>query len=313
MSFAKTYEEAKARYKPLSRKRQLRSRVGNPNKQPECRKDGKIRIASVVETEATLTKSEPVLEDHAMAENHHTARPRPSSKTIKCKACDKPFDLLLCRIRIGRKYCSSACATVSRKTQQNRTCKECGNPFLINPSQFSHYKGAGQFCSKQCYGRSQVKAHANNPSNDRYGRTSREADKIWANTVKERDNHTCHRCGVKDPHNHAHHVAPRSRRPDLKFLVENGKTLCNSCHTWVHHHPKEATAIGLLSDASYESYAKKDPVFCKVCGSDKRNAGHGYCIKHYKRFIKYGDPLLTKPRGRSNGDLIRVPPEASMR
>lgn len=220
--------------------------------------------------------------------------PRSGKITRVCKQCAKPFTAWRSAVA---KACSRPCAQLLRRTRVTRTCKECSAEFKVNPSQFRHYKGAGQFCSKPCHARYKVKANAGKPATDRYGRTYREADAVWATTVKERDNYTCQRCGVKHAENHAHHVAPRSRRPDLKYFVDNGKTLCSSCHTWVHHHPKEATALGLLSDASYESHAKRDPIPCSVCGSTKRHAGYGFCIKHYKRFKKYGDPLLTKPKG----------------
>lgn len=43
---------------------------------------------------------------------------------------------------------------------------------------------------------------------------------------------------------HAHHVLPRSRGgPDT---LENLVSLCGPCHVWVHGHPDEATALGLL-------------------------------------------------------------------
>lgn len=80
------------------------------------------------------------------------------------------------------------------------------------------------------------------------------AGTMWSRDVKERDDYTCQRCGVRDEkNNHAHHVAPRSRRPDLKFDRSNGKTLCPGCHRWVHENPIESTALGLLSDATYET------------------------------------------------------------
>jgi hypothetical protein len=53
--------------------------------------------------------------------------------------------------------------------------------------------------------------------------------------------------------NHAHHVAPRSQRPDLKYELDNGKTLCLKHHDWVHAHPVEANRMGLLSTEKYEA------------------------------------------------------------
>lgn len=80
----------------------------------------------------------------------------------------------------------------------------------------------------------------------------RRTDKEWADAVKERDDWVCQKCGKKDLNNHAHHRAPRSQRPDLRLEMSNGKTLCLDCHDFVHAHPKEAVALGLLSVEKYE-------------------------------------------------------------
>ena len=83
------------------------------------------------------------------------------------------------------------------------------------------------------------------------------ANTMWSQDVKQRDNFNCQRCGVHSKQNHAHHIAPRSRRPDLKFDRANGITLCAECHRWVHEHPVESTAAGLLSDVTYEAARKE--------------------------------------------------------
>jgi len=49
-----------------------------------------------------------------------------------------------------------------------------------------------------------------------------------------------------------HHIAPRGRRRDLKYVVENGICLCRTHHDWVHDNPIEAAQIGLLSEETYE-------------------------------------------------------------
>lgn len=84
------------------------------------------------------------------------------------------------------------------------------------------------------------------------------ADSVWSWAVRARDDHRCQRCGKRDEHgNQAHHVATRKRRPDLRKDVNNGKTVCPSCHSWIHEHPIEAEAAGLLSSETYEAAQKK--------------------------------------------------------
>lgn len=80
----------------------------------------------------------------------------------------------------------------------------------------------------------------------------------WSRRVRERDDYTCQVTGVRDPlRNVAHHVAPRGRRRDLKYVVENGITVTPTIHDWIHAYPIESTAAGLLSDETYEAAAKE--------------------------------------------------------
>jgi hypothetical protein len=75
----------------------------------------------------------------------------------------------------------------------------------------------------------------------------------WSKAVRTRDDFTCQMTGVRDvARNIAHHVAPRSRRPDLRLNVDNGITLTPEAHQWVHDYPREATAAGWLSSVTYE-------------------------------------------------------------
>lgn len=62
----------------------------------------------------------------------------------------------------------------------------------------------------------------------------------WSNTVKERDGYCCQSCGrVRDETTRivAHHIVSRDVDPKLKLSLENGKTLCKSCHGKVHAGP----------------------------------------------------------------------------
>lgn len=54
--------------------------------------------------------------------------------------------------------------------------------------------------------------------------------KAWREAVFNRDNFTCQRCQIRGHRLEAHHVLTFSARPDLRLAVENGITLCRSCH-----------------------------------------------------------------------------------
>jgi len=51
----------------------------------------------------------------------------------------------------------------------------------------------------------------------------------WRNSVLERDNFECQECGEKEVL-HCHHIISWKENYDLRFNVDNGKTLCRSCH-----------------------------------------------------------------------------------
>lgn len=58
----------------------------------------------------------------------------------------------------------------------------------------------------------------------------------WRAAVFERDGYRCRCCGHRR-HIEAHHVKSWARHPDLRYVVENGLTLCEVCHDWLHSGP----------------------------------------------------------------------------
>jgi len=55
--------------------------------------------------------------------------------------------------------------------------------------------------------------------------------KLWKKVVLERDNYTCIWCGEKNGILEADHIKPFSIYPELRFAIDNGRTLCHECHT----------------------------------------------------------------------------------
>jgi 5-methylcytosine-specific restriction endonuclease McrA len=55
--------------------------------------------------------------------------------------------------------------------------------------------------------------------------------RLWREAVFERDDYTCIWCGSRGVYLEADHIKPFCDYPELRFALDNGRTLCKECHS----------------------------------------------------------------------------------
>lgn len=163
-----------------------------------------------------------------------------AKKIYFCKTCGKSF---IGWIYKNRKYCSLKCNGKNPLNHKKRgikylvekKCINCGRLYFRKKTDIDN--GYGMYCSHSCSSKNQIKKYNENNPNWRGGTTSinkkiRESFEYeeWRKKVFERDLYTCIFCGKVGGKLNADHIKPFALFPELRFAIDNGRTLCENCH-----------------------------------------------------------------------------------
>lgn len=157
-----------------------------------------------------------------------------------CSICNKEYEADTIRLKFGRQTtCSRECSYKKRgrilgdshigKSSWNKgemhkvKCIQCDITFQIYPYELRNER---KFCSKEC----RIKYSDKGKTKEAFRLRTSKRYAIWRTVIFERDNYTCQVCGHIGSKLNADHIKPFSIFPKLRFVADNGRTLCEECH-----------------------------------------------------------------------------------
>lgn len=149
-------------------------------------------------------------------------RGRKKLKAVRnvCHHCKKVFFGDDHHHRNRRDFCSVKCLGLSKRTGEQRICKECGDEFYYS-NWLSRGRHKGKFCSRKCVLENWIKKSLANDSPSVYQKTA------WNHFERK-----CYDCGL-DAHPKLiviHHKDGNRQNGKLKNLIP----VCHNCHCLRH-------------------------------------------------------------------------------
>lgn len=150
----------------------------------------------------------------------------------RCETCNLEFSRPLSHIkRVTRSFCSVACHNEAQKDRVFKNCVVCGGVFGVPKSMSRRYVTCFNI---EC--RLENKKNSNNPNwrggvvKGRHKLDSLGIYKKWRKEIFLRDCYTCQKCGKRGGDLEVDHILPWTFFPELRFDMDNGRTLCLGCH-----------------------------------------------------------------------------------
>jgi hypothetical protein len=147
-----------------------------------------------------------------------------------CANCNKSINVKPCRVVSTGNYCSKTCSSRYLYKIGKLNGKKCTTKAHSILKIKGHYKRDNSYLK----GENNHSWKGGVTPKIRLLRKSKEYE-LWRKSVFERDNYTCVFCGIKSKKGikviiHADHIKPFAFYPELRFAIDNGRTLCVKCH-----------------------------------------------------------------------------------
>lgn len=165
------------------------------------------------------------------------------------------------------KFCSKAC-WARRNPPAVRQCGYCKKDFNSRDK-------TAKFCSRRCSRKVRVGPLASHwkggkSLHDERARLMPER-REWCRAVFRRDGFKCVRCG-NGGRLHGHHIKGWADFPELRFVVENGETLCEVCHGDEHGIDFTHRRIKTCKSCGRKTKGRSKYQLCKSCAITKWHA-----------------------------------------
>lgn len=137
-----------------------------------------------------------------------------------CAVCGAPFYTIPSR---AYKHCSYKCSGIAKKGKSQNELFT--NSYAIPKGHIPWNKGLKGFKA----GDQHHNWQGGKTSEAQRIRNSPEM-KAWRIAIFERDDYTCQFCGQRGGDLQADHIKQFAYYPELRFNLDNGRTLCKQCH-----------------------------------------------------------------------------------
>jgi len=145
-----------------------------------------------------------------------------------------PFETIKTKIDSVKNYKLLSEEYINNSSKLKILHESCGDVFQMTWAHFQQGHRCPGCAIKNRSGENNNRWNPNLTDDDRERERNCPENREWIKAVFKIDDHTCQKCLVRGGELVAHHILPWALFPELRFDVENGITLCRSCHKRYH-------------------------------------------------------------------------------